>query len=158
MPDGQQTVPRALTIVLVVLIIVTTSGCTMHFVPDFDSVTFDEILRVGKEVDIFYGTLMEQPSEERTYGKYALPYVSIEADIRTLVIRNKLRALNQESTEIAETILSLWVKYKGRHKEKDAYSDGNARLDRERLSRLFTAAASAESAKRLDVDDKDVTK
>ncbi|SFB65270.1 hypothetical protein [Azotobacter beijerinckii] len=140
------------------LVAFALGGCTVKLVADYDSVTFEEILKVGKKVDKFYGDLLETKPGDRTYQKFSAQYVEIETDIRSLVTRNIARALNEESTQISEITLNLWVKYKGAHKTKDTYSDGTAKLDRNRFTRLFAAAASAERAKNLDADDKDVTK
>ena len=81
------------------------------------------------------------------------------AEVSVLTRRDEhARALNEESTQISEIILKLWVKYKDNHKLKDTYSDGNAKLDRNRFIRLFSSAASAEVAKKLDPDDKNAEK
>lgn len=133
-------------------------GCTVKFVDDYDSKTYEEILSVGKVVDKFYGDLLETPEADRQYKEYAGEYVEIETELRSLYIRNKSRPLNEESTKISESILDLWIKYKGRHKAKDTYTSGNAKLDRNRFGRLFVSAASAEVAKSLDPDDKDTAK
>jgi hypothetical protein len=131
------------------------AGCTVNLVADYDSVAFEEILKVGKKIDRFYGDLLETKSNERAYQKFGDRYVDLETDIRSLVTRNKARALNEDSTQISEITLKLWMKYKENHKAKDTYSDGNAKLDRNRFIRLFAAAAGAERAKKLDADDKD---
>lgn len=133
-------------------------GCTIKWVADYDSVTFEEILKVGKKVDKFYGELLEMRLADRAYQKFSDRYVDIETDIRSLVTRNKARALNDESTQISEITLNLWIKYKNNHQAKDTYSDGIAKLDRNRFGRLFASAASAEQAKKLDGDDKDASK
>ncbi len=142
----------------VVLAAFAISGCTVKWVADYDSVAFEEIIKVGKKVDKFYGDLLELKSSDRPYLKFSAQYVEIETDIQSLVTRNNARDLNEESTQISESILKLWLKYKDAHKSKDTYSDGNAKLDRNRFIRLFAAAASAERAKNLDADDKDSTK
>lgn len=140
------------------LMALSLGGCAVKLVADYDSVAFEEILKVGKKVDKFYGDLLETKSNERAYQKFSDRYVDLETDIRSLVTRNKARALNEESTQISEITLKLWVKYKENHKAKDTYSDGNAKLDRNRFVRLFAAAASAERAKNLDADDKNTDK
>jgi hypothetical protein len=134
------------------------NGCPVKLVTDYDSVTFEEILKVGKQVDKFYGNLLEVQPNERAYQKFSDRYVEIETDIRSLVTRNKARALNEESTQISEITLNLWLKYKENHKAKDIYSDGTAKLDKNRFIRLFAAAASAEQAKKLDAEDRDTAK
>ena len=133
-------------------------GCQVKLVSDYDSATFEEILKIGKKVELFYGELLEIPANSRPYQKFASQYVEIETDIRSLYIRNQARALNKESTEISTITLNLWLKYKTLHAQKDGYPDGIAKLDRKRFTRLFVAAADAEASKKLDADDRDTEK
>ena len=125
-------------------------GCSVKLVADHDSKTYEEILRVGKSIDIFYGDLLETPAASRKYKKYSEKYVQLESELRSLYIRNKSRPLNKESTKISESILKLWVKFKGKHKAKNSYKDGNAKLDRNKFVNIFISAASAELAKNLE--------
>ena len=133
---------------------IALGACSVKFVSDYDSLSFEETLKVAKSIDKFYGDLLEKPPAERAYAQFSSRYVELETDLRSLLIRNKARALNEESTQISEIILELWLKYKSNHKTTDAYSDGNATLDRHRFVRLFAAAANAERAKMLDPVDK----
>ena len=132
----------------IVLFCLLVAGCAVKLVPDYDSGTFEEIIRAEKEVDLFYGNLLETPARERAYSRYAGQYVSIETDLRLLVSRNESRPLNEESASIARTILDFWEKYKARHEQENGYPDGSARLDRSRFTRLFRSALSAEAAKK----------
>ncbi len=151
--------PRHLLALLLVLVLSpATSGCAVRLVADYDSAAFEEILAVGKKVDRFYGTLLETKADSRQYSAYAEQYVGLETDIRGMLTRNQARALNSESTEISRIILNLFIKHKEQHKARNTYSDGNAKLDRNRFARLFASAASAEEAKKLSVDDKDDSK
>lgn len=143
---------------LAVLACLGLAACSIQLVSDYDATTYEEILRVGKKVDHFYGTLLEAPDKDRPYAKYSEKYVEIETDLRSLYMRNKSRPLNQESTEISRIILGLWVKYKQAHRERNTYSTGNAKLDRARFERLFDSAANAEAAKKLDPVDRDAEK
>ncbi|HUK06064.1 MAG TPA: hypothetical protein VLV90_13400 [Burkholderiales bacterium] len=140
------------------LLALSLGGCAIKLVADYDSVTYEEIIKVGKKVDKFYGDLLEAPAGDRGYKKFSERYVDVETDIRSLVTRNQARALNEESTEISEITLKLWIKYKDQHQSRNAYPDGIAKLDRKRFTRLFASAASAEQAKKLDADDKDPAK
>lgn len=133
-------------------------GCTVKLVADYDSATYEEILRVAKEVDKFYGILLDMPEKERAYKGFSGKYIELEATIRSLYTRNLTRPLNKESTKISENILELWIKYKDRHKTSDTYTSGNAKLDRKRLQRMFVSAADAEVAKKLDDEDKGAIK
>jgi len=143
---------------VVLMASIALGGCAVKFVADYDSATFEEILAVGKKVDLFYGNLLETPAQNRQYQKYAEKYVEIETDLRSLYVRNKIRTLNEESTMISDSILKLWLKYKNNHSAKNGYTDGNAKLDRARFTRLFISAADAEDAKNLHIDDKDAEK
>lgn len=154
----QRNVQYAWQLLVVLIIGLTLGGCTIKLVADYDSTTFEEIIKVGKKVDRFYGDLLETPSADRHYEKYADKYVEIETDLRSLYTRNKARALNDESIRISEIILNLWLKYKTNHATKNGYGDGVAKLDRERFTRLFISAADAETAKKLDPDDKNPEK
>lgn len=123
-------------------------GCAVRFVADYDSKTEDAIFEAAKRVDQFYGKLLETPEASRPYEAFAEQYASIEADLSSLVLRNKVRQYNEDSTEIAKKILSFWQEYRGLHKERNTYSTGNAELDRDRFRRLFAYLARAEGAKR----------
>lgn len=149
---------RLVALFLAVFFSIASSGCAIKLVSDYDSAAFEEILATGKKVDKFYGTLLETMADTRHYATFADQYVALETDIRGMVIRNQARALNSESTEISQLILKLFVKYKGLHKDKNTYTDGTAKLDRNRLTRMFASAASAEEAKKLSADDKDPEK
>jgi hypothetical protein len=133
-------------------------GCQIKLVADYDQPTYEEILRLSKKVDQFYGALLERPEGERAYSQYSAQYVDIESDLRSLVTRNQSRPLNKESTKIAETILELWQKYKSAHKQNGGYKSALANLDRKRFTRLFNAAASAEIAKDTPPEVKDSSK
>jgi hypothetical protein len=146
---------RCFAFFLAALACVGLASCSVQLVADYDSITYEEILRAGKKVDHFYGSLLEAPEKDRKYSKYSEKYVEIETDLRSLHMRNRSRPLNQESTEISRIILDLWVKYKDAHQRRDAYSSGIARLDRGRFQRLFGSAADAEAAKKIDPADRD---
>jgi hypothetical protein len=133
------------------------ASCAIKLAPDYDSATFEEIIKVGRKVDRFYGDLLESEQATRQYQKYADRYVEIETDLRSLYMRNTARPLNEESTQISASILALWIKYKSAHKASDRYSDGVAKLDRNRFNRLFGSAANAEAAKKLQADDRDAS-
>lgn len=139
---------------LLIFTVFVLSGCSVKLVADHDLKTYEEILRVGKSIDEFYGDLLETPAESRKYKKYSEKYVKLESELRSLYVRNKSRPLNEESTKISESILKLWVKYKEKHKTKNSYKDGNAKLDRNKFVNIFISAASAELAKNIEAAKK----
>jgi len=135
-----------------VLLATTLAGCShVQFVATYDVKTFDETIRIGKDVDLFYAKLLELKESDRTYDKSAQQYAEIGADLRSLSRRNLARPLNEQSITQSKNILTFWQKYHEAHKEKKAYPA--ARFDRERFNRLFDAAALAEAAKRLTAED-----
>ncbi|MGC3979689.1 MAG: hypothetical protein QM808_00335 [Steroidobacteraceae bacterium] len=137
--------------VLAILAMLVSACAHVQFVAEYDAKTLEETLRISKEVETFYGHLVELPAERRTYAQFASQYIDIGADINSLYQRNAARSLNSESQRITQDILGFWRQYQQKHKSKDAYPD--ARLDQLRFGRLFTAAVSAEAAKRLDAAD-----
>ncbi len=124
-------------------------GCGMLQIADYDSKTAEAVVTTAKSVDIFYGKLLETSPDQREYSSYSDSYVELETELRALVMMNKIRPLNTESTQIAEIILEMWIKYKDAHKTKNEYKDALAKLHRKRFIRLFTAMTVAEEAKKM---------
>jgi|WetSurMetagenome_2_1015567.scaffolds.fasta_scaffold377684_2 hypothetical protein len=142
-----------LIVALQVFLMCLSAGCSIRLVSGYDAATEEEIFKCAKMIDQFYGKLIETDANKRQYAAFADQYVTIETELRSLVLRNKVRSLNEDSTLIAENILKLWVEYRDLHKEKNAYSDGNAGLDRDRFARMFSYAARAEGAKKPGASD-----
>lgn len=140
-------------VVFVILLLLIISGCGIRLIAAYDANTEEAIFKCAKLVDRFYGELLEVDEGKRQYAKFANEYVAIEAEINSLVLRNKVRSLNEDSVDIAERILRLWQKYGNRHKDRDTYSTGNAKLDRKRFGRMFAYAVRAEGAKKIGEGD-----
>ncbi|GAM09590.1 hypothetical protein OR1_01870 [Geobacter sp. OR-1] len=132
---------------LLVLLTLFMSGCSLQLVAPFDARTEEQIFNDARLVDQFYGELQETPEQGRSYQLFGPKYREIEVELRSLVLRNKVRKLNEDSTEISQKILDQWGKCKERHKKLDAYKDAVAELDRDRFRRMFEYAARAEGAK-----------
>jgi hypothetical protein len=131
----------------IVLLGLMTAGCSLQLVAPFDAATQEQIFQNARQVDQFYTELQDTPEEKRSYATFAPKYREVEAALRSLVLRNKVRKLNEDSTEIAKKILAQWEKCKERHRKLDAYKEAVAGLDRDRFRRLFEYAAGAEGAK-----------
>lgn len=142
---------HAFFILLLSLFII--QGCSYRLIAAYDEKTQEAIFASAKAIDQFYGFLLEANENERAYSKYSDKYVEIEVQLNALVLRNKVRDLNEDSTDIAERMLKLWRRYKDRHKEKDAYKTGMAKLDRKRFERMFSYAVRAEGAKKSWTSD-----
>ena len=135
-------------IVIITIAIFLAQGCSFRFIAAYDEKTEEAIFDASKLVDQFYGKLLDTAEDEREYSKFSEQYVLIESELKTLVFRNKVRSLNDDSTDKCERILKLWRKHKEKHTSKNTYSTGTAKLDRNRFSRMFSYAARAEGAKK----------
>jgi len=138
---------------LALLIFITASlsfsGCTVHYVADYDASIKEEILQVAKNVDLFWGALIDSDTSKREYEKFKVQYNQIETDIRGLVMINEIRDLNTESTKQANIALDLWVKDRKFHKQNNTFSDFEAKRHRKQFTRIFTAMAKGEEAKNI---------
>ncbi len=137
------------TLLMFFITAVMLTGCaSTKIVSEYDKNAELEIKQVGSKVDKFYENLLTVNQSDRSYQQYSEQYQKIQTELRTLFDKNKVRILNEESTKISESILTLWIKYKEKHKLKNNYTNGNVKLDRSRLARLFSTATIAESGKK----------
>jgi hypothetical protein len=88
-------------------------------------------------------------NEGRSFDKFSEKYVEIEVELNSLLIKNKIRPLNKNSTRICEITLQLWVKYKEEHKAKNTLKDGLIRLNRKTFNDLFYAMRVADEGIKL---------
>ena len=157
-----------------IFILVFAQACSIKLVADYDAKVAQEIIEVSKQVDQFYGELLETSYPERSYDNFKDQYIEIEVNIRGLVVQNKARPLNDESISIAETTLEKWIKYKNKHEEnwkeyqlpdgdsnkipaEDIYKDTLAKNHRKRFTRFFTAMSVAEEAKKMKAEEPENT-
>jgi hypothetical protein len=144
---------RAPYVISILLVLILTQGCVVKLVADYNAKVAQEIINVSKQVDQFYGELLETNVSDRSYDKYKDKYIEIEVNIRGLIIQNKARPLNEESISISVTTLEKWLKYKNSHKENNIYKDTLAKNHRKRFTRLFTAMSVAEEAKKMKAEE-----
>lgn len=171
MKNRLQYLPRVPFLLTILFLVVQTSGCAIKLVADYDAKIAQENINVSRQVDKFYGQLLETTYSDRSYDAFKDRYIEIEVNIRALVVQNKARPLNDESISIAETILEKWTKYKDQHKEnwakyqlpdgdenkieaKHIYKDVLIDNHRKRFTRLFTAMSVAEEAKKMKAEEK----
>lgn len=137
---------------IAVFCILFSGGCKVTFVPGYDARISDQIVNIAKEVDKFYLSMLETTTAAdsgRIYRNFAEQYVSIEVELNSLLIKNKIRPLNENSTRICEITIEMWIKYKEEHKKDDSLSDGLIRLNRKTFSDLFYAMQVAEKGKQI---------
>ena len=123
------------------------SACTVQYVADYDASIVEETVTIAKKVDLFWGELLDTPTTKRQYSAFREQYNIIETDIRGLLMKNRIRALNNESTEQVEILLRLWVDDRESHKKKNSFSDFLAKRHRQQFERVFIAIAKGEKAK-----------
>jgi hypothetical protein len=134
-------------IYLLSITISTFSSCTVQYVAEYDESIKNEIIRIASEVDMFYTTLLETAEGERTYENFRDSYLTIEVDLNTLLTRNKIRPLNEESIKQTQNALELWLDDKGKHKTNNSVSDFIINQHRNQFQRIFIAMAIGEKAK-----------
>jgi uncharacterized protein related to proFAR isomerase len=139
--------PTKLIFVLFIAGLLSNSGCAIRYVADYDASIKEEIVQVAKEIDLFWGKLLDMNASERTYSKFKDQYVQVETDIRALVMKNEIRTFNKESTKQANIALDLWVEDREIHKKNDTFSDFEAKRHRKQYIRVFTALAKGEDLK-----------
>lgn len=137
------------SIILLIITLLSLYGCAVKYVADYDASIKDEIIQVAKKVDLFWGALLDTKSTDRKYDKYKDQYNEVETDIRGLVMKNEIRALNKESTKQANIALELWVEDRSIHKKDDSFSDFEAKAHRKQFNRVFIAMAKGEEAKNM---------
>jgi Rps23 Pro-64 3,4-dihydroxylase Tpa1-like proline 4-hydroxylase len=133
---------------LLIITIILLSSCAVKMVAEYDQNTAYKIVEVSKMVNMFYIKLADHNSQERQYIKFMVDYRQIEVELEALVLLNKMRPLNEESTQICEHILQNWLEFKAAHKQNDSYKDVMIELNWNTIREQFYALAVAEAAKK----------
>lgn len=127
-------------------------SCRVTLLPGYNAELSKNIENTAKLVDKFYLSMYETTTAEnngRSFDKFAGQYVEIEVEIKSLLNRNKIRPLNENSTRICEITLELWRKYKEEHKTDNTLSNGLIQLNMKTFADLFFAMQVAEEGKNL---------
>lgn len=123
------------------------SSCTVQYVAEYDESIKNEIVRIAAQVEMFYADILETDEAERVYKNFRDRYISIEVDLRTLLLKNKIRPLNEESTRQTEIALELWIDDKEQHKIENTVSNFTINNHRKQFQRIFIAMAKGEAVK-----------
>lgn len=129
------------------LVLLLTYGCTVQYVAEYDATIRDEIVRVAKNIDKFYGELLETAMDKRQYSDFKGRYIEIETDLRSLELRNEVRAFNKESTVQVQKTLRLWQGDMQEHKKNNSVDDETITLHRKQFNRAFVAMTKGEEIK-----------
>lgn len=133
-------------------ILLITLSCRVQFVADYNGQLAAQIENTAEAVDYFYLSMAENTADEfgaRSYQYFKEDYLKIEVQLNSILRKNRIQPLNENSTRVAQMTLDKWVEYKERHKEKDEISDANIKLNRLTMSDLFYAMLVAEEGKRM---------
>ncbi len=137
---------------VVFLSVLAFNSCKVTFIPSYDAGISEQIENTTKAVDKFYLSMLETTStlnNGRAYNNFSGQYVNIEVELNSLLNKNKIRPLNENSTRICEITIQLWIKYKEEHKNDNTLSDGLIKLNRKTFSDLFFAMQVAEEGKKI---------
>ena len=143
---------RILSFFFCSLNLVALVGCKVIFLPTYNAQLSDQIDVTPKAVDTFYLSMLDSTitsNEGRAYSKFAEQYLSIEADLNSLLTKNTICPLNANSTRICQITLQLLVKYKEEHKKYNTLSDGIIKLNQKTFNDLFNAMQVVEKGKAM---------
>jgi hypothetical protein len=132
--------------------ILILNSCKVTFIPSYDAKISEHIEKTSKVVDKFYLSMLETTSSSnngRAFSKFSDQYVNIEVELNSLLNKNKLRPLNENSIRICEITIELWKKHKEEHKRDNTLSNGLIKLNRKTFDDLLFAMQKAEKAKEI---------
>lgn len=139
---------RLITIFSLLLCISLTSGCAVQLVSPYDERTIEQIEKIDKKIDRFYLSLQSFPEENRTFEKFHNGYLDINVEIRSLERRQEIREKNNETLRQTQIFASLWQQDIVTHKKNDSISDFIIKRRMDQYSRLMSALAKGEFAKK----------
>ncbi len=138
---------KILLVISSLLILSLSSGCALQMVSSFDIQTEQQIMDVAKTVDKFYAQLSELPKEKRTFHFSQSTYLNIEVELSALLMRQKVRELNELTIKQVEITQSLWLQDKKQHQQANSISDFLIKTRKQQYQRLFLAMIRGEQAK-----------
>jgi len=113
------------------LICLLFTDCRIKLLPDRDTALAKQIELTGKMIDSLYLNIAEETvAEERTYKKYAKGYNAVEVELNSILLKNKVKALNKDAEKIAENSVTLWSRYKSKHQADNRISNADIKLNR----------------------------
>jgi hypothetical protein len=135
--------------ILLFLTLVVLNSCKVTFIPSYDAKISEHIEKTSKVVDKFYLSMLEttfSSNNGRAFSEFSDQYVNIEVELNSLLNKNKLRPLNENSIRICVITIELWKKHKEEHKRDNTLSNGLIKLNRTTFDDLLFAMQKAEKA------------
>ncbi len=127
-------------------------ACQVQFVADYNGQLATQIENAAEAIDYFYLSMGENTTGEfgaRSYQYFKEDYLKIEVQLNSILRKNRIQPLNENSTRIAAMTLEKWIEYKEMHKKKDSISDADIKLNRLTMSDFFYAMLVAEEGKKM---------
>lgn len=143
---------KTLSFLTVLLVSLSLISCKVQLVAPYDDGVMQKIETTAKEIDRFYLTMLENTSPTdngRAYELFQEQYINFEVELNSLLMKNRVKPVNEGSTRICEITLELWRKYKAEHQKDNTLSDGLIKLNRKTFDDLFFAMQSAERGKQI---------
>ena len=131
------------------LSILPMSSCRVQLLPSHDAALQEEITSLAKTVDKFYLHMMESDSAGRSFTSNVGDYIDIEAELRSILNKNRIKPLNQNAIRINEITLETWIKEKEKHRAANTLSKGIIKLNAMTFRDFFYAMLVAEQAKKI---------
>jgi hypothetical protein len=92
-------------------------GCKVTYVPDYDASIESEIVETAKANDKIYIELLDADPDKRGYKNFESEYITVEADINSIELKNEVRKSNSDMLDIINNhLLPKFIQYKTEHK------------------------------------------
>jgi len=113
----------------------------------YDASTKDALIAAAHEVDFFL-LKIESSFERVNFQSVAPEYIKIKADLRSILLRNRVRPLNECSTKQSELLLDQWSNLEKLLRQPDGSIPAAMRISRDIMFQGFDAMLTLEEAKR----------
>lgn len=129
------------------LLLGLSSGCSVQLVSDYDHQSQQQMMNVAKQVERFYLELALQPVEKRSYQVSSKGYIQIDVELSALLLRQKVRELNELTTKQVTMTQTMWQQDQLTHRKNNTISDFIIKRRRAQYQRVFLAMVRGEQMK-----------
>ena len=113
----------------------------------YDAYTKEALIAVARNVDLFF-LQIESSSEKSEFSSLSPTFIKIKSDLRSVLLRNKVRPLNEIAVKQSELLLEQWSTVEQLLKLPDGTRPAAMRDAREIMFQAFGATLTLEEAKR----------
>lgn len=124
------------------------SSCKIQLIADYDNELVKQIEEVQLSANKHFIKMQEVAySSSVKYEDFVDSYIEIEAKIKSIYDKNKVKPLNDESTRNAQILLQKWRKYKSEHRDSDVFGLGDIKITQVYVDDFITALLKGEKIK-----------